>query len=99
MHVCVPATPDAAHQCPEPWSAFDAMDGTAAVPLGLLRHLKIVEIAIGVRPIADAPIADAPNVKWVDRHNLSCPSVCRFPLQNDRNDRALAVAGIADTGE
>jgi len=48
MHVCVPASSDAAHQGADPWSAFDAMDGTAPVPLWLLRHLKIVEIAFGV---------------------------------------------------
>ena len=47
MHVWVAAAPDAAHQGPEPRSAFDAMYGTATVPLWLLQ-LKIVEIAIGL---------------------------------------------------
>jgi hypothetical protein len=64
VDVVVPAATDAAHQCSEPRSVVDAVHGTASLPLGFLGKHQIVEIDVGVRPVAVSP-----NVRRVDRHS------------------------------
>jgi hypothetical protein len=42
------AAPDAAHQCPQPGTPVDAVDGSAPVPLRLLWQYEVVQVKIGV---------------------------------------------------
>ncbi len=51
MGVFVAATPDAAHQGPDPGSAIDAMDRPAPLPLRFGRQHQVVQVEVDIRPL------------------------------------------------